>query len=136
MTMRNIAEFINGRSDLDSTLRAAPALAPDPRPYDKAAGSTRLFSGLLITPLLFVDLFFLGLSPMATDSCGPDNCSSALTTSLVAAPVVWLVAVIALLVSWVLPARPRFRAARGRLVAVSAFAGLMTFLILANLPTG
>lgn len=96
----------------------------------------RIVAGVLLVPLLMIDMFFVGLSPMATDSCGPDNCSDALNQSLIAAPVFWLAAVVMLLVTWGLPARRRFRAARGWLALASGVSGLATIAILANLPTG
>ncbi len=114
------------------------ALPPvrDPRSYDAKAVLVRIVAGVLLVPLLLIGLFFVGLSPMATDSCGPDNCSDALNQSLVAAPVMWLAAVVMLAATWALPSRPRFRAARGWLAVGSGAAGLMTIVILATLPTG
>ncbi|MER5460376.1 hypothetical protein ABT010_06720 [Streptomyces sp. NPDC002668] len=110
--------------------------ARDPRTHDGKAVVVRIVAGVLLVPLLMIDMFFVGLSPMATDSCGPDNCSDALNQSLIAAPVFWLAAVVMLLVTWGLPARPRFRAARGWLAVASGVSGLATIAILANLPTG
>ncbi|MGW1200614.1 hypothetical protein ACWD4B_32945 [Streptomyces sp. NPDC002536] len=108
----------------------------DAPPYDGKAWCVRGVTALLVLPLLAVDLFFIGLSPMATDSCGPDDCSDALMTSLAVAPVVWLVAAALLVVTWALPSHPRHGATRGAVAAGAFAAGALVIGILANLPMG
>ncbi|MEX2984667.1 hypothetical protein [Streptomyces sp. C36] len=114
------------------------ALPPprDPATYDRRAGLLRGVATVVMVPLLMIDLFFLGLSPMATDSCGPDHCSAALNRSLATAPVVWLVSAVLFIATWALPARPRFRQARAWTFVAALVSGLMVIAILADLPTG
>ncbi|MEV4439264.1 hypothetical protein AB0K09_09605 [Streptomyces sp. NPDC049577] len=106
------------------------------RDRDRTAWTVRAITAVLLLPLLAIDLFFIGLSPMATDSCGPDHCSAALNDSLATAPVVWLIAVALLIVTWALPSRRSCREGRVLAALFSALAGLATLGILANLPTG
>ncbi|MEU2062378.1 hypothetical protein [Streptomyces sp. NPDC013455] len=69
-----------------------------------------------MVPLAPLALVFGGLSQMATDSCGPDDCSAALETALA-----WIHGMLAiggplsgaaLLTAWLLPWRRRWSAAR------------------------
>lgn len=70
----------------------------------------------LMVPLGPLALLFGGLSAMATDSCGPDDCSAALDTALtciygllsVGGPLSFA----ALLTAWLLPWKRRWSAAR------------------------
>ncbi|MEV4743973.1 hypothetical protein [Streptomyces sp. NPDC049555] len=103
---------------------------------DDRAWLVRSLTTLVMLPLLFMDFVSIGLSPMATDSCGPDHCSQALNNALMAAPILWLTAVVLLIVSWVLPSRTRFSPARTTTAVLSLGAGLLTFAVLANLPNG
>ncbi|GAA2707330.1 MULTISPECIES: hypothetical protein [Streptomyces] len=103
---------------------------------DGRAWLVRSLTTLVMLPLLALDFVFIGLSPMATDSCGPDHCSQELTNALAAAPVLWLTAVVLLIASWALPSRTRFSSARTTMAALSLAAGVLTFAVLANLPNG
>ncbi|MDT0453938.1 hypothetical protein [Streptomyces hesseae] len=103
---------------------------------DSKAWVTSALAAVVMLPLLAFDLMFIGLSPMATDSCGPDHCSAALNHALLAAPIVWLVALALLITTWALPSRKRFREPRVITALLSAAAGLACLSILANLPTG
>ncbi len=129
--MKNANSAVHGwpsRADL-------PPLAR-PQDHDSWAWVVRTVISVVMLPLLGIDFFFIGLSPMATDSCGPDHCSDALNDALLAAPVVWLVALVLLIVTWALPSRTRFRDARLITALFSVAGGFATFSILANLPTG
>ncbi|GHF45743.1 hypothetical protein GCM10010359_55480 [Streptomyces morookaense] len=106
------------------------------QPRDDKAWCVRGVTALLVLPLLALDLMFIGLSPMATDSCGPDHCSAALMTSLAVAPVVWFVAAALLVLTWALPSRPRYGVTRGVAAAGAFAAGALVIGILANLPMG
>ncbi|MFG2355654.1 hypothetical protein [Streptomyces sp. NPDC048521] len=83
----------------------------DPRGWVAPAVATAL-----MVPLAPLALLFGGLSAMATDSCGPDDCSAALETALawingmlgVGGPLSFT----ALLTAWLLPWRRRWSAAR------------------------
>jgi hypothetical protein len=72
-------------------------------------------------------------SPMATDSCTSHGCQ-ALTRMLLVAPCVLFAAVVALGVSWALPWRRRYRAARLVVAAASPLLAATTLLIYLHLP--
>ncbi|MFI6725158.1 hypothetical protein NRF20_20315 [Streptomyces sp. R-74717] len=81
-------------------------------------------SGLLTC----IAMFAIGFAVMATDSCGPDNCSSDITVplslmayGLYATPFITPLALIA---AWVLPWRPRWATARRWAAAVAVLPGL------------
>src|SRR5262249_4591638 len=83
-------------------------------------------------------VMFGGLSAMATDSCGPDDCSSALTTSLT-----WIygmlsygtpVAVTALPIAWRLPRGGRWAAARHWAAVIALVPPLTVLFLVLTLP--
>ncbi|PKW07013.1 hypothetical protein SAMN05428944_5922 [Streptomyces sp. 1222.5] len=83
----------------------------DPRAWVAPTAATAL-----MVPLGPLALLFGGLSAMATDSCGPDDCSTALQTALA-----WIYGILriggpitfgALLAAWLLPWKRRWSAAR------------------------
>ncbi len=85
--------------------------APDPWGWVAPAVATAL-----LVPLGPLALLLGGLSDMATDSCGPDDCSASLETALA-----WIHGMLeiggplsgaALLTAWLLPRRHRWSAAR------------------------
>ncbi|MBT2385940.1 hypothetical protein [Streptomyces sp. ISL-11] len=90
---------------------------------------------LMIVP---VALLFGGLAPMATDSCGPDNCSSALNRALAGvlgglfATVIGTPAM--LLAGWVLPRRMRFAKARRIIAWCALLPPLIVILMVLGLP--
>ncbi|MCD9144937.1 hypothetical protein [Streptomyces albireticuli] len=123
-------------ADAAADTRAVRPPGPDDR--DEKAGSApgwATLSALLLAP---VALLFGGLAPMATDGCGPDNCSQALDTAL-AGVMGGLYAMLAgtpalLLTAWLLPRRVRFSTAR-RIVAWSALLPpLFVILMVFTLP--
>ncbi|CAL9480345.1 hypothetical protein [Streptomyces pilosus] len=108
---------------------------PDPRARVAPAVATCL--GALLMPAA---LLLGALSPMATDSCGPDNCSRALTTALSvifgtvlyggpAATVAWLA-------SWLLPRTRRWSVPRAWLAGLSLLPWLVVLAVVFNLPAG
>ncbi|MEV5875082.1 hypothetical protein AB0L75_12770 [Streptomyces sp. NPDC052101] len=96
-------------------------LAPLPGPLDRADRDPHAWVAPTVATALAVVLgpaavMFGGLSVMATDSCGPDDCSAALNTALS-----WIFGLIfygfpvsaaALLTAWLLPWKRRWSAAR------------------------
>ncbi|MCX5110317.1 hypothetical protein OOK13_17535 [Streptomyces sp. NBC_00378] len=73
-------------------------------------------------------MFAIGFAAMATDSCGPDDCSSGITVplslmgyGLYAAP---FITPLALVIAWVLPWRPRWTTARRCAAAIAVLPGL------------
>ncbi|MFE3940468.1 hypothetical protein ACFXPV_01075 [Streptomyces sp. NPDC059118] len=89
-----------------------------------APGIATVFSFLLTG----FGMFAIGFAAMATDSCGPDNCSSGITVplglmayGLYAAP---FLTPLALITAWVLPWRPRWTIARWCAAAIAVLPGL------------
>lgn len=83
-------------------------------------------------------LMFGGLSAMATDSCGPDNCSAALTTSLT-----WVyglltyggfLSLMALLTTWLLPWKRRWTTARVSAAALALLPPVGVLVLVCTLP--
>ncbi|MER5616750.1 hypothetical protein [Streptomyces sp. NPDC002215] len=73
-------------------------------------------------------MFAIGFAAMATDSCGPDDCSSGITVplslmgyGLYATP---FITPLALVIAWVLPWRPRWTTARRCAAAIAVLPGL------------
>ncbi|MFC8367229.1 MULTISPECIES: hypothetical protein [unclassified Streptomyces] len=107
----------------------------DPRAWVAPTVATVL--GALLAPVAFL---FGGLSVMATDSCGPDDCSQALTTALnvifgtlffggVLAGGAWLA-------SWLLPWTRRWSVPRVWLAGLSLLPWLFVLVLVFNLPEG
>ncbi|KES07504.1 hypothetical protein BU52_08530 [Streptomyces toyocaensis] len=111
------------RAERDPRARVAPAVA--------AA------LGALLAPAA---VLFGGLSAMATDSCGPDHCSSALTTTL---SVIYgtlsfggVLSVCAWLACWLLPRTRRWSVPRIWLAGLSLLPWLVVLVLVFNLPAG
>ncbi|MBP2400903.1 hypothetical protein [Streptomyces syringium] len=90
--------------------------------------------------LIPVAMIFGGLSPMATDSCGPDHCSAALDHAL-AAIIGCLYATLsvtpaALLTSWLLPRRMRYSTARRIVAWCALLPPVLVILMVFTLPEG
>ncbi|WP_439812058.1 hypothetical protein [Streptomyces sp. P9-2] len=107
----------------------------DPHAYVAPAVATVL--GVMLAPLA---LLFGGLSVMATDSCGPDDCSTALTTAL---HVVYgtlflggLLGVAACAAAWLLPHTRRWAVPRLWLAGLSLLPWLTVIALVFNLPEG
>lgn len=90
---------------------------------------------LLLNP---VALFLGGLSVMATDACGPDDCSPALMRHLDMIYGVlefgWPVVLAAIAAAWLLPWRRRWSAARVWLAMVSLTPPLLVLALVLTLP--
>ncbi|MCX4533550.1 hypothetical protein ACWD4L_23725 [Streptomyces sp. NPDC002596] len=110
----------------------APLLPRVMRPAPVAQSTTAWVAPTIATVLAailtFIGVFTLGFAVMATDSCGPDNCSSDITVplglmgyGLYASP---FVTPVALITAWALPWRPRWAAARRWAAAVAVLPGL------------
>ncbi|MET9151767.1 hypothetical protein [Streptomyces griseoflavus] len=107
----------------------------DPRAWVAPAVATGL--GALLAPAAVL----LGaMSVMATDSCGPDHCSQALTTAL---DVIFgtlffggILAAGAWLTSWLLPRTRRWSVPRIWLAGLSLLPWLVVLALVFNLPEG
>ncbi|MEU0006111.1 hypothetical protein ABZ079_18030 [Streptomyces sp. NPDC006314] len=111
----------------------AGAEQPDPRGWVAPAVATAL-----MVPLGPLALLFGGLSAMATDSCGPDDCSAALETALA-----WIYGMLtfggalscaALLTAWLLPWKRRWSAARVWAALVALTPPLSVLYLVFTLP--
>ncbi|MFC8424576.1 hypothetical protein ACFUN7_27460 [Streptomyces sp. NPDC057236] len=107
----------------------------DPRAWIAPAVATAL--GALLAPAA---VLFGGLSVMATDSCGPDDCSQALTDTLT---VIFgtlsyggILAAGAWLASWLLPWTRRWSVPRVWLAGLSLLPWLIVLALVFNLPEG
>ncbi|MET9647259.1 hypothetical protein ACFZB6_25390 [Streptomyces syringium] len=90
--------------------------------------------------LIPVAMIFGGLSPMATDSCGPDHCSAALEHAL-AGIIGCLYATLfgtpaLLLTSWALPRRMRFSTPRRIVAWCALLPPVIVILMVFALPEG
>lgn len=107
----------------------------DPRAWVAPAVATGL--GALLMPAA---LLFAAMSPMATDSCGPDDCSRALTTTLSVIFGTLLcggpVAAGAWLASWLLPRTRRWSVPRVWLAGLSLLPWLVVVALVVHLPEG
>ncbi|WP_327316000.1 hypothetical protein [Streptomyces sp. NBC_01235] len=90
---------------------------------------------VLLVPPAFV---FGGLSAMATDSCGPDDCSSALMTSLTLIYGILtfggLFTFLAYVTTWALPWTRRWSALRAWLAAAAVLPPVAVLLLVFTLP--
>ncbi|MBT3154403.1 hypothetical protein HTV45_26625 [Streptomyces sp. CHD11] len=107
----------------------------DPRAWVAPAVATAL--GVMLAPTAFL---FGALSVMATDSCGPDDCSDALTTTLAVIfgtlVIGGILAVAACLTSWLLPWTRRWTVTRAWLAGLSLLPWLVVLALVLNLPEG
>lgn len=125
-----------GPSPCRPGFRATPQYRLPYRPVpdaDRRAFVGPLIATVLAVPLIALDGLIMMFSPMATDSCTPDGCQ-ALTRMLLVAPCVLVAAVVALGVSWALPWRRRYRAARLVVAAASPLLAATTLLLYLHLP--
>ncbi|WP_437028758.1 hypothetical protein [Streptomyces sp. enrichment culture] len=108
---------------------------PDPRAWVAPAVATALGAFLVPAALLLA-----ALSPMATDSCGPDDCSRALTTALALAHGTVLhggvLAAGAWLAAWLLPRTRRWSVTRIWLAGLSLLPWAVALVLLLTLPEG
>jgi len=111
----------------------ARATDQDPRAWVAPFVATVLLV-LLGPPALLLG----GLSAMATDSCGPDDCPSALMTSLTVIYGILefgiLLTLPAFVASWALPRQRRWSAPRAWLAAVAVLPPLAVLLLVLTLP--
>ncbi|MEU2440639.1 hypothetical protein ACFY9A_02805 [Streptomyces rubradiris] len=81
-----------------------------------------------------------GLSAMATDACGPDNCPAALETSLSLIHDMltagWLFSPAALLIAWLLPRKRRWSAARTGAALAALVPPVSVLYLVLTLPAG
>ncbi|MFF9756147.1 hypothetical protein ACF1FC_25775 [Streptomyces sp. NPDC014344] len=122
---------------------AAPAVPPDrrhraerdPRAWVAPAVATVL--GAVLAPLA---LLFGALSVMATDSCGPDDCSPALTAALdvVHGTLLFggLLGVAACAAAWLLPRTRRWTVPRLWLAGLSLLPWPAVLALVFHLPEG
>ncbi len=132
----------------DAELRADWAHAnkptpPGPRDPDARAdgvASLALLTTLVVLLLAPVAFVFAGLSVMATDSCGPDDCSAALDRALdaifVLLPVGGLVSLAALVCCWALPWKVRFAVWRGWAAVLAVVPHVVVIVMVLTLPEG
>jgi hypothetical protein len=117
-------------------LLAATEQAPD---RDRRAWVAPLIATILLVVLGPLAILFGGLSGMATDACGPDNCPPALMTSL---DVIYgildyglLVTLPAYAASWALPWQLRWLPLRAGLAFVSVLPALTILVLVFTLPS-
>ncbi|MFF6959114.1 hypothetical protein [Streptomyces sp. NPDC008317] len=112
-----------------------PPFVPRFRPpdHDSHAYVAPLIATVLGGPVIAFCGLIAMFSPMATDSCTPNGCQ-ALTTMLLVAPAVLLLAVVALVVSWALPWRLRHRTTRAVASLAAPLLAVTTLLIYIHLP--
>ncbi|MEU3842002.1 hypothetical protein AB0E88_18460 [Streptomyces sp. NPDC028635] len=122
---------------------ATQHFAPLPAPEADRDGLAWIAPGVATAALGVLGpaaLVFGGLSAMATDACGPDDCSQSLETSLAlidgtlsyggfATLAAWLTA-------WLLPWRRRWSRLRASLAAASVLPPLFVLLLVFSLPAG
>ncbi|MGW1897883.1 hypothetical protein ACWCQB_10580 [Streptomyces hirsutus] len=113
---------------------------PDPPDQDRWAWGAPTIATVLLTVLGPVALPAAAMSVTATDSCGPDDCSQALTTALDVVhrgtALGGVLTFCAWLVSWLLPWRSRWSVPRARAAALSPLPPLFVILPVFNLPKG
>lgn len=100
---------------------------------DRRAFVAPLIATVVSAPLMVLDAVCVLFSPMATDSCTAHGCRE-LDRALLAAPCVLLLAWAALGLSWALPWRLRYRAARVAPAVAAPLLAAATLLIYLHLP--
>lgn len=117
---------------------AQPPASPDPAGRDPRAWIPPLVATVLLVFLGPVALFFGGLSAMATDACGPDDCSSALTThlNLIYGTLDYgiLPTLAALATAWALPWKLRWLPVRVLAAVATLLPALFVLLLVFTLP--
>ncbi|MER6321357.1 hypothetical protein [Streptomyces coelicoflavus] len=113
---------------------------PAPTDRDRRAWVAPTAATLTLVLLVPPALLFGMLSPMATDSCGPDDCSKALTTTLTLVMVLLvpggLVTFVTWCTAWLLPRTQRWSVPRALLATVSVLPPLCVLLLVFTLPAG
>ncbi|MFG3101837.1 hypothetical protein ACGFZL_15160 [Streptomyces sp. NPDC048182] len=116
----------------------ATAAPTAPADRDRHAWIAPTVATVLLLFLAPAALLFGGLSAMATDSCGPDDCPDALMTQLT---VIYstltfggIVTLGAWLASWVLPWTPRWSGWRSGLAALALLPPVLVLLLVFSLP--
>ncbi|MFI6942821.1 hypothetical protein ACIBI4_26435 [Streptomyces sp. NPDC050418] len=121
-------------NDLDKPVTAGP---DDPSSGVAAMAAATTILVLLLAPVAF---FFAALSVMATDSCGPDDCSAALEFTLsviyTILPVGGFFSLVALVLCWVLPWRVRFDVWRRWAALVAVAPHVVLIMLVLTLPEG
>ncbi|MFD7233796.1 hypothetical protein ACFWAT_00620 [Streptomyces syringium] len=124
----------------DAAADARDASPRGPADRDETAWVAPGWATGLALFLIPVAMIFGGLSPMATDSCGPDHCSAALEHAL-AGIIGCLYATLfgtpaLLLTSWALPRRMRFSTARRIVAWCALLPPVIVILMVFALPEG
>ncbi|MBT2406575.1 MULTISPECIES: hypothetical protein [unclassified Streptomyces] len=105
---------------------------------DENSSAAPVWVTVLAVILVPVALLFGGLAPMATDSCGPDNCSLALDQTLGVVSGALFATFTAtpalLLASWLIPGRRRFATARRAVGWCALLPPLTVILLVLGLP--
>ncbi|MFD8426405.1 hypothetical protein ACFV1R_02190 [Streptomyces coelicoflavus] len=113
---------------------------PAPTDPDRRAWVAPTAATLALVLLVPPALLFGMLSPMATDSCGPDSCSKALTTTLTLIMVLLVpggfVTFVTWCTAWLLPRTRRWSVPRALLATVSVLPPLCLLLLVFTLPAG
>ncbi|KJY42771.1 hypothetical protein VR41_06505 [Streptomyces sp. NRRL B-1568] len=133
--MRGAWADFNAEDAAESARDARPQGPADRDQHPWAAPGWATVLALLIVPMA---LTYGCLAPMATDSCGPDNCSQALNDALAGVFLALCATVfgtpVMLLTSWVLPRRKRFAVARRALAWCALLPPVTVLLMVNNLP--
>ncbi len=134
-----------GRMSLDDASAYAPPARRDGSerpgserdPHARVAPAVATVLGLLLAPPA---LFFWGLSDMATDSCGPDDCSPELTSALDVVDGALLLGgplgLAAWVAAWLLPRTRRWAVPRLWLAGLSLLPWPVVITLVAGLPPG
>ncbi|PWJ07651.1 hypothetical protein DKG34_09375 [Streptomyces sp. NWU49] len=113
---------------------------PHPADRDPRARVVPAVATALLSVLGPAALLFAGLSPMATDSCGPDDCSPALTTSLALVHGILVLGgpltAGAWLAAWLLPRTHRWSVPRIWLAGLSLLPPVLVLVLVFTLPPG
>ncbi|MGA5548588.1 hypothetical protein [Streptomyces pseudogriseolus] len=106
-------------------------------PHARLAPAVATVLGLLLAPPA---LFFWGLSDMATDSCGPDDCSPELMSALDVVDGALLLGgplgAAACVAAWLLPRTRRWAVPRLWLAGLSLLPWPVVIALVADLPQG
>ncbi len=127
-----------GRMTTQHRTAQPPAYLPPRADRDRRAWVAPAVATGLLTVLGPAALFLGGLSAMATDSCGPDDCSQALTTSL---SLIYgtlyfggFLTLGAWTAAWVIPWTRRWSVLRACLAFASLLPSLFVLLLVFTLP--
>ncbi|MEH6373072.1 hypothetical protein V7793_01715 [Streptomyces sp. KLMMK] len=122
----------------DAAEQIREARTGGPADRDDNASSAPLWATVLAVLVIPVAVLFGSLAPMATDSCGPDNCSRALDGALALVECSLFTTIIGtpalLLTSWLLPRRMRYATARRYLAWCALLPPVTVVLMVLGLP--